>query len=313
MPPQASKDPILMAVLSFFIPWLGQILIGQVTKGIVMLLLTPMLCGLFVFATLGMGVAILPFVSVVAVIDAYLLAKKLKEGRAIDKWEFFGMESAPGLAAPEPGGQVGVSVKTRPPGLVVSATGMLFVSGPVLMITLLGVAGIIAGGMSIGRQILIALSFIHNAWVIFAIVQMLRMRRYAFAITAPLLVMASWCWLAFSGVPLGLSVIGILGGISVGVWSLGVLRQPEVRAAFANQYDPLETLLPMAKASLQNQSPALAAVKGLFTQLVHSKVALAIAGVFLLLLCSSHCFHSSSSHRKLSGSGMEEMGMMRSA
>ena len=291
LPSASPKDPILMGVLSFFIAWLGQILIGQVTKGIVMLLVTPFLFGIFVIATLGMGLAVLPFLNLIAAIDAYMLAKKLKEGRAIGKWEFFGIESAPSLAMPDllpkatdQGGKPVVTVKPRPPGLVGSALGMLFVSGLAMMITLLGVVALVTDSVSAITQILIALSFVLNAWVIFAIFQMMKMQRYAFAITAPLLVMGSWMWLTFSGIPIGLSVIGILGGISVGVWSLGVLRQLEVRAAFANQYDPLETMLPMAKATIQGQSPNLEALKGLFKQLLGSKIALGIAGVVILCL-----------------------------
>jgi TM2 domain-containing membrane protein YozV len=292
MPSSSAKDPILMAVLSFFIPWLGQLVLGQTAKGIVMFLLTPILFAIFVIATLGMGLIVLPFVDLIAAVDAYLLAKKLKEGRAIGNWEFFGIESAPTLTMPTlppkviaKDGKPAVPVKPRPPGLVGSAVGMLFVSGLAMMISLLGVIGIVANQhMPVLMQILIALSFIHNAWVIFAVIQSLRLQRYAFAITAPLLVVGSWVWLAFSGIPIGMTVMGILGGISVGVWSLGVLRQPEVRAAFANQYDPLETLLPMARATIEGQTPNLTAFKGLLKQMLGNKIALGIAGGVLLIL-----------------------------
>ena len=94
-----------------------------------MLLITPILFGLFVIATLGMGLVVLPFVGLIAVIDAYLLDKKLKEGQAIGDWEFFGIESATSLAMPNlvsnvAGGKPDVAVKPRPPGLVGSAIGM---------------------------------------------------------------------------------------------------------------------------------------------------------------------------------------------
>jgi len=292
LPSNPPKDPILMAVLSFFIPWLGQILIGQVTKGIVMLLVTPVLFALFVIATLGMGLVVLPFVGLIAVIDAYLLAKKLRDGQAIGDWEFFAIESAPTLAMPEllpkatdQEGRPLIPVKPRPPGLMGSAIGMLFVSGLAMVISILGVVGIAVNErMPVAMQIFLALSFVYNAWVIFAIFQTIWMQRYAFAITAPLLVMGSWMWLTFSGVPIGLSVIGILGGISVGVWSLGVLRQLEVRAAFEDQFDPLEVLLPMASASNEGHSPSVDAIKGLLKQLMGSKLALALGCVFVLLL-----------------------------
>lgn len=99
MPSVPPKDPILMAVVSFFIPWLGQILLGQVKKGIVMIVVTPVLLGIIAVLTCGLGLIVLPFVDVLAAVDAYLLAKKLKEGSGIDEWEFFGIESAPSLAA----------------------------------------------------------------------------------------------------------------------------------------------------------------------------------------------------------------------
>jgi hypothetical protein len=79
-PSDPPKDPILMAILSgCTIPWLGQILLGQKKKGIVMMIVTV------VAACLIVGIFLWP----VAALDAYFIGKKLKEGKTVREWEFF--------------------------------------------------------------------------------------------------------------------------------------------------------------------------------------------------------------------------------
>jgi hypothetical protein len=79
-PPNPPKDPILMALLSgCCIAWLGQILMGQTTKGLVMLAVSISL------ALLGVGLLFWP----IAAVDAFLIAKKLKDGKLVKQWEFF--------------------------------------------------------------------------------------------------------------------------------------------------------------------------------------------------------------------------------
>jgi hypothetical protein len=80
VPSDPPKDPILMAVLSgCTVPWLGQILLGQKTKGIVMMIVTVL------SALLMVGIFLWP----VAAVDAYLVGKKLREGKPVREWEFF--------------------------------------------------------------------------------------------------------------------------------------------------------------------------------------------------------------------------------
>lgn len=76
------KEPWLMAVLSFLILGLGQIILGQTAKG-----LTILIVGIIVgIITLGIS----SFITVpISVIDAYLIAKKKKEGKVVGDWEFF--------------------------------------------------------------------------------------------------------------------------------------------------------------------------------------------------------------------------------
>ena len=69
-----------MAVLSgCTIPWIGQMLLGQKTKGIVMMIVTI----ISVFLVVGL------FLWPVAAVDAYLIGKKLREVKTVGQWEFF--------------------------------------------------------------------------------------------------------------------------------------------------------------------------------------------------------------------------------
>jgi hypothetical protein len=76
------KSPALMAVLSLLLAGLGQMVLGQLAKGVVVLLATVAL------GVLTAGVAA-PVLWAVGACDAYAIAKKLKQGRAVGRWEFF--------------------------------------------------------------------------------------------------------------------------------------------------------------------------------------------------------------------------------
>ena len=71
-----TTNDIIAIVLSFFFPGVGHMMLGQTTKGIVMLAVFVFTCG---------GLGLLPFASI---FDAFLLAKTVKY-RAVDDWEFF--------------------------------------------------------------------------------------------------------------------------------------------------------------------------------------------------------------------------------
>ena len=61
---------------------LGQMILGQVIKGVVILI------GSMIAAVLTAGVSIL-VTWPLGGIDAYLVAKKLKDGRSVGQWDFF--------------------------------------------------------------------------------------------------------------------------------------------------------------------------------------------------------------------------------
>ena len=82
-PSTPPKDPVLMAVLSgCCIAGLGQIVVGQTTKGVVCLVVAVG------FGVLTAGVSAVITWPLLA-IDAYLIAKKLADGRPVGEWEFF--------------------------------------------------------------------------------------------------------------------------------------------------------------------------------------------------------------------------------
>jgi len=83
MPENPPKDPLLMAFLSgCCIAGLGQVVLGQVAKGITLLLCNVALA----FVTMGFTALITwPLMG----IDAYLVAKKLRSGQPVGEWDFF--------------------------------------------------------------------------------------------------------------------------------------------------------------------------------------------------------------------------------
>jgi hypothetical protein len=83
MPSNPPKDPVLMGMLSgCCIAGLGQVVLGQVTKGIVLLLFNVVI----VLFTAGFAALVTwPLMG----IDAYLVAKKLRSGQPVGEWEFF--------------------------------------------------------------------------------------------------------------------------------------------------------------------------------------------------------------------------------
>ena len=81
-PTSRGYDPMLMMLLSLLIVGLGQMVVGQVAKGVAILL------GSIILAALTFGLSVL-VTWPLAAIDAYMIANKLRHGRPVGKWEFF--------------------------------------------------------------------------------------------------------------------------------------------------------------------------------------------------------------------------------
>lgn len=81
-PEQLTVSPGLATILSLLLIGLGQMLNGQLVKGILMLIIS-VLIGIMT------GFLIAPFLWIFSGIDAYQCAKKLKNGQPIGKFSFF--------------------------------------------------------------------------------------------------------------------------------------------------------------------------------------------------------------------------------
>lgn len=76
------RDPALMAFFSgLLLPGLGQLVIGQSIKGLCLIIIATVMA----LATKGASCL---FLFPLCALDAYLLAEKLKQGKAIGPWEF---------------------------------------------------------------------------------------------------------------------------------------------------------------------------------------------------------------------------------
>lgn len=81
-----AAPPGVAALLSFFVPGVGQIINGQVAKGIVLLLASFVVTSVFGLSTMG----ILPLIGrVIAALDAYRVADRRRKGQAVrpDEWD----------------------------------------------------------------------------------------------------------------------------------------------------------------------------------------------------------------------------------
>ena len=93
------KSALLATLLSCFIPGVGQIYLGQVTKGIVLLIVNLVwnLVGqtvlwIIVGLTFGLGIVLVPVLFIpwlVILVDTYMIGKKLEDGKSVGEWKFF--------------------------------------------------------------------------------------------------------------------------------------------------------------------------------------------------------------------------------
>ena len=78
----SGKNTVLATILSCCIPGVGQIYLGQLFKGIALLIIY------FVLGSITFGIVGL-VAWVVAMLDAFKIGKKLEEGKSVAPWEFF--------------------------------------------------------------------------------------------------------------------------------------------------------------------------------------------------------------------------------
>lgn len=81
-PFQCKLSPTGAAILSVLVVGLGQMINGQLAKGLIMLI------GGTVIGLITAGIAAIP-IWIISGVDAYKCAKKLQSGEIIGKWSFF--------------------------------------------------------------------------------------------------------------------------------------------------------------------------------------------------------------------------------
>jgi TM2 domain-containing membrane protein YozV len=85
-PSSPPKDPVIAAVLSLILAGgAGQIYLGQQKKGIILIVAAVVL-----YCAFGIGL----IVNLIGAYDAYVIATKLKGGKAVGDMEFFWQASA---------------------------------------------------------------------------------------------------------------------------------------------------------------------------------------------------------------------------
>ena len=78
-PSTPPKSAILAAVISLLIPGVGQIYLGQTTKGLIILAASILL------SWIGIGFVIW----IAGIVDAYLIGQKLEQGQSVGDMQFF--------------------------------------------------------------------------------------------------------------------------------------------------------------------------------------------------------------------------------
>ena len=78
-----SKSPVLAALLSFLLVGMGQIYIGQIEKGVTMIVIVLSL--MIAVAPGPWGIVIVVF----NVVDAFVLARRVNRGKEPRTWQFF--------------------------------------------------------------------------------------------------------------------------------------------------------------------------------------------------------------------------------
>lgn len=87
-PSKLTVEPVIAALLSCVVIGLGQMINGQLEKGILLLIGSVVAVSIIAVVTCGIGAIIAPIVAVVSALDAYKCAVRLQNGQPIGKYEF---------------------------------------------------------------------------------------------------------------------------------------------------------------------------------------------------------------------------------
>ena len=87
-PNQLKVEPVVACILSVLLVGLGQMINGQIGKGLTLLFGGMAAVFVVTLVTCGIGAVLAPVPMIIAAIDAYKCAQILQSGRPIGKWEF---------------------------------------------------------------------------------------------------------------------------------------------------------------------------------------------------------------------------------
>ena len=87
-PDKLRVEPTVACILSVLLAGLGQCLNGQLEKGLVIMLVGPLVIALLAVVTCGIGAILGPIYLALVAVDAYKCAQKLQSGQPIGKWEY---------------------------------------------------------------------------------------------------------------------------------------------------------------------------------------------------------------------------------
>lgn len=232
------RDPILIAVLSLLLPPLGQFIIGQRIKAVVILLIAPVIHG--VLSTLdreflnGSGwyfrwFLLPPAYCVLVAADAYLLAKRIQDGGTVGEWEFAMIPSSSAVANESKPAKV---VEPKPAGLIPSLVAMTIVTS---MAFLWGVYGFFSLGPSGMRDLtgfFVCISIGYNALVAAMLWLTKAQKNHPMIVIANRMVFANWVPFLFTRVPLGITMMGCILSIAAAAWGHFVIQRGDVKDYF---------------------------------------------------------------------------------
>ena len=215
-------DPVLAAIVSFVLPPLGQFLIGQRVKAAVLFVGFPFILGIIALVTAGFGVLLLPLYNILAALDAYVLAGRVRDGRAVGPWEF-GVLVGDGVAN---------STDPSPPKAIRPALiGMTVAASLPLVLSLFFVATLGGHDMRSTPGLLVCLTIVLNGLIIAALWVGTTQRIYRAVTVACLVVAGGWLFLGVR-LPFGITLLGTALSTAAAAWGCVVLRRPAVRAYF---------------------------------------------------------------------------------
>lgn len=239
-------DPILIGVLSFLLPPLGQFIIGQRIKAIVIFLLAPVAYGVLAFidwnilggATLFIRWYLLPpAYGLLVASDAYLLCKRLRDGETVNEWDFgwtpailkSNQSARPAIAEAQAAEPV-KPVEPKPSGFIPSLVAMTAATVIAFVFGIWGFLELGPSGLHDMTGLFVCISIGYNGLVTVMLWVTAAQKKHSMLVTANRLVFGNWVFFFLTRVPMGLPVMGCMLSGAAAVWGHFVLQREDVKS-----------------------------------------------------------------------------------